>query len=271
MQRNRVSRRHLLGAAAGTTIVGLAGCLSGGNADGQSSDPTTAEPATDPATAATDTATDGGDTATATGSDDATTGSSTSEEDADGPDDSEGLCGPLRGSPTGYDTSGTEYVFAFDYPETWSVRDPRYLGGGRIQNVESPSIEIEGEQEIAWVRVSQKFEALTATERDDTRTSLLEDDALNFLELDATVEYDGETIDVIGPADAMRPVYQFFLPSTASGEKRYYSTQLVSFSELIGTADDGSANIHCSDVVDSTANLVFQSLRPNPDTTVDGV
>ncbi|MEF8976450.1 MAG: hypothetical protein V5A21_09520, partial [Halapricum sp.] len=107
-----LTRRQVLLGTAGVATV-LAGC-SGGDTSTDGDDTEQGDGDRTP-TATPDSTGQTGDT-TITRSP-----TQTADDETTTPDSPDSVCAPIAGSPIAYDVSGTPYVFAFDYPETWTV------------------------------------------------------------------------------------------------------------------------------------------------------
>lgn len=253
MQDGFLTRRRFVLGTVGAGAV-LAGCVddAGSSGDeGVGTDTAGSPPATDSTTAA---------------------GSGSPETDTETPVDTSGLCGPLAGSPTAYDVSGTPYVFAFDYPETWTVEEPiPNQSTGRFQRVTSPPVSIDGDEGTATVRVGQSFEALTASDVDSQVEEITTRDIDPLTVVDEQT-YDGETVRVFGYADdstAYPTLYLLYLPHGSGDGRRYYLMNLVAFSDIHGL--EGEQQQSCYARIEAAIETVRSSLRPNPQTTIESV
>ncbi|QSG04391.1 hypothetical protein [Halapricum desulfuricans] len=252
-------RRVLLGTAGVATV--LAGCsgsdtpANGGDTDQDGGDPTpTATP--DSAGQTSDSTTTQSPTQTA---DDETTA-------PDGPDS---VCTPLAGSPTAYDVSGTPYVFAFDYPETWTVGDPIPGQNGRFQQIMSPDVTVDGYARTATVRIGQSSAPLSASEVEAEKDKLTTRETDPLAVVDEQT-FDGETLEVLGfpdvPPSNYPPAYVLFLPYGSGGSREYYRTSIVTYSDVYGLEDEGRDA--CNERIRTATETVRNSLRPNPETTI---
>jgi hypothetical protein len=251
---NALTRRRFVLGTVGVTAA-LAGCSgSDTSTDGSDTDQSNGEPTPTP-----DSSTPTSDaTATETASDETT------------PDWSDSVCAPLAGSPTAYDVSGTMYVFAFDYPETWTVGDPIPGQNGRFQQITSPSVSVNGDPRTATVRVGQSLPALSASEVEAEKEELTTRDVDAFAVVDEQT-FDGETVDVLGfpdvPASNYPPAYTLYLPYGSSDSREYYRTSIVTYSDVYGLEEQDSDA--CNELIRTATETVRSSLRPNPETTVD--
>lgn len=253
---NALSRRRFILGTIGVTTA-LAGC-SGSDTptDGSDTDQGNGEPTS---TATPDSSTPASDTAaTQTASDETT------------PDWSDSVCAPLAGSPTPYDVSGTLYVFAFDYPETWTVGEPIPGQNGRFQQITSPSVSVNDTPRTATVRVGQSLPALSTSEVEAEKEELTTRDIDPFAIVDEQT-FDGETVDVLGfpdvPPSNYPPAYTLYLPYGSGDSREYYRTSIVTYSDVYGLEDEDSDA--CNELIRTATETVRSSLRPNPETTVD--
>lgn len=206
----------------------------------------------------------GGDSSTAEGGDSKSTTSGNGDASGDsGPDDSpDPDCSRLAGSPTPYDTSGTPFVFAFDYVDSWEVDDPLQGPGGRTQGVSSPIVTVDGETESAGLSLGQKFEPLTAAEVDEAIDSSTGGDYAPA-EVRHEQSFGDETIRIVGFPDATIPYYETWLPYDGS----YYHLTMTLLTSILRT-EEGEL---CLDETVAGIETVRESLRPNPGTTIEEV
>jgi len=242
-----VSRRKLLLGLTTTTAVGLAGCSGGGSDADSSGDDESDDPSPGTVTAA-----------------------STEPDSASTPNDSpDPNCARLTGSQTPYDASGTPFVFSFDYVDSWTVEDPLLGPGGRTQGLSSPVVTVDGETESAGLTVIQKFDPLTAAEVDKAVADNTSGQ-YNPAEVVHEQEFNGETVRVIGLADAALPYYEMWLPY-GDDEARYYPVSLQLLTSIIRLDGDNVARELCLDATVDGAETVRRSLRVNPDSTIGEV
>jgi hypothetical protein len=240
-------RRFVLGTIGATAA--LAGC-SGNDAAADGADAAPSDGETTPTSDATATQTVGDETMT--------------------PDRSDSVCAPLAGSPTAYDVSGTPYVFAFDYPETWTVGEPIPGQNGRFQQITSQPVTVDGSPRTATVRVGQSLPALSASEVEAEKEELTTRDVDPLAVVDEQT-FDGETVDVLGfpdvPPSNYPPAYTLYLPYGPGDSREYYRTSIVTYSDVYGLEDEDSDA--CNELIQTATETVRSSLRPNPKTTVD--
>ncbi|MUV89261.1 hypothetical protein GJ629_04570 [Halapricum sp. CBA1109] len=249
---NAVTRRRFVLGTVGVTAV-LAGCSEN------------------------ETPTDGDDTdrddEESTPTPERPTSSSTTTQtagDETTPEGPQSVCAPLAGSPTAYDVSGTLYVFAFDYPETWTIGEPIPGQSGRFQQITSPPVSVNGDPRTATVRVGQTVPALSASEVEAEKESLTTRDVDAFAVVDEQT-FDGERVDVLGfpdiPPSSYPPAYTLYIPYGSGDSREYYRTSIVTYSDVYGLEDQDSDA--CNELIRSGTETVRRSLRPNPETTVD--
>ena len=249
---NALTRRRFVLGTVGVTVA-LAGCSEN------------------------DTPTDGGDTDQGNGESTPTPESSTpstngtqTDGDEQTPEEDDSVCAPLAGSPTAYDVSGTLYVFAFDYPETWTVGEPIPGQNGRFQQITSPAVTVDGDPRTATVRIGQSLPALSASEVEAEKEELMTRDIDSFAVVDEQT-FDGEAVDVLGfpdvPPSNYPPAYTLYLPYGSGDSREYYRTSIVTYSDVYGLEDEDSDA--CNELIRTATEAVRTSLRPNPETTVD--
>ncbi|WP_340098917.1 hypothetical protein [Salinibaculum salinum] len=247
-------RRFVLGTVGATTA--LAGCSGGDTpADGDDTDRANTEP--------TPTATPTSD-ATATQTRTQTAGDETT------PDGSDSVCAPLAGSPTAYDVSGTPYIFAFDYPETWTVGEPIPGQNGRFQQITSPAVTVDGNPRTATIRIGQSLPSLSASEVEAEKDEQMTRDVDRLAVVDEQT-FDGETVEVLGFPDVSPsnypPAYILYLPYGSGDSDEYYRTSIVTYADIYGLEDEETDA--CNGLIRTATETVRNSLRPNPETTVD--
>jgi hypothetical protein len=252
-------RRFVLGIIGVTTAV--AGCSGSDTpADEDGADQGNGEPT---ATATPDSSTPTSD-ATATQTPTQTAGNEAT------PEGSDSVCASLAASPTAYDVSGTLYVFAFDYPETWTVGEPIPGQNGRFQQITSPAVTVDGDPRTATVRIGQSLPALSASEVEAEKEELMTRDIDSFAVVDEQT-FDGEAVDVLGfpdvPPSNYPPAYTLYLPYGSGDSREYYRTSIVTYSDVYGLEDEDSDA--CNELIRTATEAVRTSLRPNPETTVD--
>jgi hypothetical protein len=249
-RKNALTRRRFVLGTVGVTAT-LAGCSGSDTPADDDADQGNGEP-----------------TATATPDSDAKATQTASDETT--PDLSDSVCAPLSGSPTAYDVSGTAYVFAFDYPETWTVGEPIPGQDGRFQEITSPNVSVNGDPRTATVRVGQSLPALSASEVEAEKEELTTRDVDAFAVVDEQT-FDGETVDVLGfpdvPASNYPPAYTLYLPYGTGDSREYYRTSIVTYSDIYGLEDEEGDT--CNELIRTATETVRSSLRPNPETTVD--
>jgi len=237
-----VTRRQLLRSAVATTAaVSVAGC-SGGDGSTEDSGDSGSTPA-------------GGSGETASGS---------RPNDSPDPD-----CSRLAGSPTPYDASGTPFVFEFDYVDSWTLKEPLEGPEGRVQGLSSPVVSVDGEPENAGLTVQQKFEPVTAAEVDETIADSTSGSYARVEVLDEQ-SFDGESVRFVGFPDAVLPYYEAWLPY-GDGEARYYQLQMQLLTSITRLDEDNVARELCVEETVSGIETVRESLRPNPDSTIEEV
>jgi hypothetical protein len=254
-------RRFLLGTV-GTTAA-LAGCLSDDATTGAGeTDQGNGEP-----TATTESTTRASETTTAQPTTQSAEDETTAENGTTA-DEADSVCAPLAGSPTAYDVSGTSYVFAFDYPETWTVGDPIPGQTGRFQQITSPAVDVDGDARTVTMRVGQSSPAISASEVEAEKDALTTRDADPLAVVDQQ-SFGEETVDVLGfpdvPLSSYPPAYLLFLPYDSGGSREYYGTSIVTYSDIYGL--EGDERDACNERIRTTTEMVRNSLRPNPDTT----
>jgi hypothetical protein len=240
-------------------MVGLAGCSGGG-------EPTDGNAGSD--------GSGGGGETTATSTSDggsATSGQTASGGDAtatanDSPDPN---CNLLTGQPTEYDAAGTPFVFTFDYIDSWTFQDPLSGPGGRSHGLSSPVVSVDGETESAGIRIGQRFEPLTAAEADEQVADATSGE-YNPTEIVHEIEYDGETIPIVGFPDAELAVYRLWLPYEGT-ETVYYPVEIDVLSSILRLDDENKQELLCLDAIQTATETIRTSLRPNPETTIEDV
>ena len=253
---NPLTRRRFVLGTVGVTAA-LAGCSENDTpADGDDAAESNGEP----------TSTETTDSSTPTSNDTAT---QTADSEAT-PDESDSVCAPLAGSPTAYDVSGTSYIFAFDYPETWTVGEPIPGQNGRFQQITSPAVTVDGDPRTATVRIGQSSPALSASEVEAEKDERMTREVDRLAVVDEQT-FDGETVEVLGfpdvPPSNYPPAYILYLPYGPSESPEYYRTSIVTYSDVYGLEDD--QRDACNELIRSATETVRGSLRPNPETTVD--
>lgn len=226
-----ISRRQILQRTLATAAaVGVAGCSGGESSTA-----------------------DGGEESQSSGS----AGGSTPNDSPD-PD-----CSRLTGSPTSHDTSGTPFVFAFDYVDTWALEDPVQGPGGRIQEVASPTVTVDGSTERASVSLTQEFEPLTEADVEEA----MPDGSGRGPVVRYEQSFGEATIRFVGFPDPTVPYYETYLPYDGS----YYHVTLAVYTSIIRRGDGTDAGELCLDETGAAIQTVRRSLRPNPETTIDEV
>lgn len=249
------TRRRMLALAGVTTATNLAGCLGGGGGSGDDSGETSVDGG-------------GGGGGTTQASDGGSAGGE-STTDA-GPNDSpDPDCTRLTGQPTPYDASGTPFIFQFDYVDTWNVPDALQGPGGRSQGLSSPVVSVDGEPESAGIRVGQRFEALTASGVEESIADIVSGER-NPFSVVRELEYDGETVRVVGITDAELPTYRFWLPY-GSEPRQYYPFELDCLTSILRAGGGEPTRTLCVEPTVAAVDTIMDSLEPNPDTTIDEV
>lgn len=266
-RRSTTRRRFLLGSTAG--MVALAGCGGGdstGNGNGNGD--TNSTPASTPTTERRTTRASTPETTIQT----TRTESEMTAEATVTEDSAESICAPLSAPPTSYDVSGTPYVFGFDYPDTWTVGEPLPIDSGRYQRVTSPDISDDGSGQTATVRVGQELDSLTAAEFEADVEEVTTRDTEPLTVVDEQ-RYDGESLRVFGSSDIdddrYNPIYLLYLPHGSGDQRVYYRTALVTYTDIYGLTDEQS--VSCNERIIAAARTILESLRPNPETTIDEV
>ena len=247
------TRRRVLALAGVTTATSLAGCLGGGDGSGGGGG---TQPDGDES---------GGGGATTTQG----PGGGESTTDA-GPNDSpDPDCTRLDGQPTAYDASGTPFVFQFEHVDSWEVQEPLQGPAGRSQGISSPRVSVDGEPESAGIRVGQSFEPKTAEEVDEAISGAVSGDYNPFAVV-REIEFDGETVRVVGLPEAEIPSYRFWLPH-GSGTRSYYRAELDALTSILRTGEDDADRTLCVAQTVAAVETIMTSLAPNLDTTIDEV
>jgi hypothetical protein len=245
------TRRRMLALTGVTTATSLAGCLGGGSGD------------------------DGGETDVDGGGGGMTQtsggggGGDASTTDAGPNDRPDPDCTRLTGQPTPLDVSGTPFIFQFDYVDTWRVPDALQGPGGRSQGLSSPVVSVDGEPESAGIRVGQRFEPLTASGVEESIADIVSGDR-NPFSVVRELEYDGETVRVVGITDAELPTYRFWLPD-GSEPRQYYPFELDCLTSILRAGGGEPTRTLCVEPTVAAVDTIVSSLEPNPDTTIDEV
>ncbi|MEF8977116.1 MAG: hypothetical protein V5A21_12895, partial [Halapricum sp.] len=168
--------------------------------------------------------------------------------------------------------SGTPYVFAFDYPETWTVGDPIPGQSGRFQQITSPKVSVDGDARTATVRIGQSSPSLSTSEVEAEKDELMTREADPLAVVDEQA-FDGETIEVLGlpdvPPSNYSPAYLLFLPYGSGGSREYYPTSIVTYSDIYGLEDE--ERDACNARIRTATETVRNSLQPNTETTIETV
>ena len=237
----------------GALATGLAGCLGAEAEDSSSSNSdsgnTTAGNGAQGSEAENDTSTDAG-------GGDSSGGSKSSFTD----------CEDLNSELTSYDTGGTPFVFALDYPDGWEQPDTQAgeKGSLGVDTIIATSFEGDtGGPKRVNFRIAQEYDPVTSTEGSDQIERLLtEGDSMDRSYEEIEIDFAGETIRVAATfEDEGDYHYQLNLPHKESGgESRYYP---VGFNTVL------SSSHPCTDVIRELSNETLRSFRPNPDSTID--
>ncbi|MEF8881100.1 MAG: hypothetical protein V5A34_01070 [Halapricum sp.] len=196
----------------------------------------------------------------------------TSEEESDpapgsSPDPN---CSRLAGDPVPYDASDTVFVFSFDYIDSWELAEPLAGPGGRTQGITSPVVTVDGEPESAGIQVIQSSDPLSASEVDSEIAAGTEGQYARF-EVVGEQEFDGEMIRVVGISGSDPSFYQMWLPYGPADRRQYYSLTINTLTSILRLNEDNESVTLCDDPVYTAAETVRESLRPNPDTTIEEV
>jgi hypothetical protein len=249
MRRAPISRRRfVLGATA--TAATLAGCSGSETADNENSDDTS----------------DSG-SADAQGTTEGTVAGESGSTPGNSPDPD---CTRLTGNPVPYDASDTLFVFSFDYIDSWELATPLTGPGGRTQGITSPVVTVDGERESAGLQVIQSTDALSASEVDEEIASGTEGQYARF-QVVGEQEFDGETVRVVGISDSDPSFYQMWLPYGPADQRQYYSLTINTLTSILRLNEDNVSVTLCNEPVYTAADTVRESLRPNPDTTIEEV
>lgn len=256
MRRTPISRRRfVIGATAAATA--LAGCTgnetteSDDSGDGGSGAGSGSNPSDSPNT------TQG--TETAADESDPTSGNSPDPD-----------CSKLTGEPIPYDASDTLFVFSFDYIDSWELSDPLVGSGGRTQGITSPIVTVDGEQESAGIQVIQSSDGISASEVDREIAAGTDGQYARFKVVDEQ-EFDGETVRVVGISESNRSFFQMWLPYGPAEQRQYYSLTINTLTSILRLNEDNESVTLCNDPVYTAADTVRESLRPNPNTTIEEV
>jgi hypothetical protein len=162
------------------------------------------------------------------------------------------------------------YVFAFDYPETWTVGEPIPGQNGRFQQITSPAVPVDGDPRTATIRIGQSVPALSASEVEAEKDEQTTRDVDRLAVVDEQT-FDGETVEVLGFPDVLPsdypPAYILYLPYGSGSNRRYYRTSIVTYTDIFGLEDEETDT--CNGHIRTAVETVRSSLRPNPETTVD--
>jgi hypothetical protein len=257
MRRTAISRRRfVIGATAAAAT--LAGCTGNETADGDNSGDGGSVDAPDSGSTETPSASQE-PVETAAGESESMPGNS---PDLD--------CSRLTGNPVPYDASDTLFVFSFDYIDSWELADPLAGPGGRTQGITSPVVTVDGERESAGIQVIQSTDALSASEVDSEIASGTESQYARF-QVVGEQEFDGETVRVVGISDSDSSFYQMWLPYGPADQRQYYSLTVNTLTSILRMNEDNESVTLCNDPVYAAVETVRESLRPNPDTTIEEV
>ena len=257
MRRTAISRRRFV---IGTTAAAatLAGCTGNETADGDDSGDSGSSNALDSGST---------DTSSATEESDETAAGESGSTPGDSPDPD---CSRLTGDPIPYDASDTLFVFSFDYIDSWELSDPLVGPGGRTQAITSPIVTVDGERENAGLQVIQSSDGISASEVDQEIAAGTEGQYARF-QVVGEQEFDGETVRVIGISESNRSFFQMWLPYGSADQRHYYSLTINTLTSILRLNEDNESVTLCNDPVYTAADTVRESLRPNPDTTIEEV
>ena len=252
--RRGINRRaYLRVVSVGALATGLAGCLGAEAEDSSSSNSdsgnTTAGNGAQGSGTETDTSTDAG-----------------GGDSSDGSESSSTNCEDLNSELTTYDTGGTPFVFAFDYPDGWDQPDTQ-AGGPGVDSITGTSIKDEdGSMNRIEFQIRQLNAAVGSAEASDQIEKLLTEGDWtdrSYEELDE-LDFAGETIQVAGSfEDEDDMIYQLYLPYEGSdGGQMHYP---VEFGVVLRSASP------CTDTIRELSEKTLRSFRPNPDSTIDSV
>lgn len=269
-------RTYLKAIGAGTLITGiagLAGCLGAeaetrDNSDGNGSaaDANGAQEGK----AETDTPTD-----------------TSSDSDSGEAESDSGNCEALKSALTSYDAANTPLVYTFDYPSDLELEElPKDLDFSNI-----PKEDIHRDEMVAvrayYTRPDeyvsslhvQMFQWIDAARRDgdsseyaEDATELSNDEILFGYDPDsmyefAELDFNDETVPVKRIQRGAESVHFAALPYDISdGERRYYKLQI----DLLGVTDDDGSD-RCPEINNDLAEKMVQSIRPNPNSTIESI
>ena len=256
---NRRTYLKAIGAGAlATGIASVAGCLgaeaekrngSGGDS-GSSADTNNAQEGGEKPDAPTETSNDGG---------------------SGGPVSEPAKCDVLKSNLTAYDTAGTAFVFAFDYPSEWE--QPEIVGvdesGGDVEWWQSKSFKdkdesMTGTNEVQ-LKLVQEYDAVTpAKVSKDLNELTTESDSFDrtWEEIEE-LDFAGETVRVMATFESDYSHYALYPPHEGSGSgSEYYP---VSFSTFFLRDSENP----CTNTVRELSNGMMRSFRPNPDSIIE--
>ena len=254
-------RTYLKALGAGTLtagIAGVAGCLG---AEAETRDNSNGESDN---TANANEAQEGGEKA------DSPTATS-SAGGSDGSSSEPAKCDILQSDLTAYDTAGTAFVFAFDYPSEWE--QPETVGGdgsgGDIEWWQSKSFKDKDESMTgtneAQLKLVQEYDGVTSARvsKDlDSLTTKPDSFDRTWEELEG-LDFAGETVRVAATFGSDYSHYALYPPYKGSGgESKYYP---ISFSSYFLRDSEKL----CTNTVRKLSDAMVRSFRPNPDSIIE--
>jgi hypothetical protein len=126
---------------------------------------------------------------------------------------------------------------------------------------------VDGEPESAGFRIGQRFEALTADGVDTEIADMTGGDA-NPAEVVRELEYDGETVRLVGFPHNDLALFRLFLPHGSGGDRAYYPVEIDGLTSIL-RIEDGERSLLCLSEIQAVTDRIVDSLRPNPESTID--
>lgn len=84
------------------------------------------------------------------------------------------------------------------------------------------------------------------------------------------IEFDGETVRLVGLPDAQIPSYRFWLPH-GTGPRSYYRAELDALTSILRPGEEDPNRTRCVEETVAAVETIVDSLGPDPETTIDEV
>ncbi|MUV89260.1 hypothetical protein GJ629_04565 [Halapricum sp. CBA1109] len=150
------------------------------------------------------------------------------------------------------------------------MSEPLVGPGGRTQGITSPLVTVDGERESASIQVVQSSDGISASEVGREVTAATEGQYARFTVVDEQ-EFDGETVRVVGISESDRSFFRMWLPYGPADQRQYYSLTINTRTRILRLNENNESVTLCNDPVYTAADTVRESLRPNPETTIEEV